>query len=376
MKKKKKDRSKVFGVVALVVFLVATGLVITGFSVTVSDIDKVAISRTPEAILASAGVSEEKGLLLPVAYFDQRADECVDLYDPSLGDALEKRQFEWTECGYYNKEIETGLVRYELSNNYYPIAEGGTLMPNRGITDFKRWHDEVDGKSASFTGNLRLEYKSEGVEFAFRKTEFYPLDEVDFSDGDFVNKDGHNHLFTMNLAAPFTALLSGDEEFEITADDDTFVFVGKKLVIDMGGIHDATTGKFTINKEGEIYASVDGKDMAYTGVTVENKETSIIRIYHADRDSSSSTFNLIFRGMKLSVMESKLADNGSEEGVQVAYDPTDPTYVAPLGESTTVRPDNTRGYIVLATMEGLMIIIFSVMLAAAIRSVVKRKLQK
>ena len=62
--------------------------------------------------------------------------------------------------------------------------------------------------------------------------------------------------------------------------------------------------------------------------------------------------------------------------MQIAYDPTDPTYVAPLGESSVVEPNNTRGFIVLATIEGLMVIVFSVLMAASIRSVVRRRLQK
>ena len=375
MKKKKQNQSKTFGLAALGIFVAATMLMIVGFSVTLSDIDEVAISHTPEAILASAGVLEDKDVLLPVAYFDQKSDGCVDLYDASASAQLYKRQFEWSGCGYHNKDIETGLVEFELSDDYLPVAVGGELTPNRGLTNMDRWFDAVEGKSASYTGNLKLDYVADGAEFSFHKARFYPLDEVDFSKGDFVNKDGHNHLFTMSFAVPFTALFSGNEEFEIVADDDTFVFVGNKLVIDMGGIHDATFGKFVIHKNGEIYTALKGKDLAYSGVTIADEKGSIVRIYHADRDADDSTFGVVFRGMNLGVTNAQLAESDTE-AVQIAYDPTDPTYVAPLGESSVVEPNNTRGFIVLATIEGLMVIVFSVLMAASIRSVVKRKLQK
>lgn len=375
MKKKKKNQSRAFGLVALGVFVMATMLMIIGFSVTLSDIDEVAISRTPEAILANAGVSEEKDILLPVAYFDQKSDQCVDIYDASASSKLYKRQFEWSGCGYHSKGIETGLVEFELSDDYLPVAVGGKLTPNRGLTNLDRWFEAVDGKSASYTGNLKLDYTTEGAEFSFYKARFYPLDEVDFSKDDFVNNDGHNHLFTMSFAVPFTALFSGNEEFEIVADDDTFVYVGNKLVIDMGGIHDATSGRFVIHKNGEIYTAIKGKDLAYSGVTIADEEGSIVRIYHADRDADDSTFGVVFRGMNLGVTNAQLADSDAE-AVQIAYDPTDPTYVAPLGESSVVEPNNTRGFIVLATIEGLMVIVFSVLMAASIRSVVRRRLQK
>lgn len=371
--KKNNTKIQVFEIFSMATLFVALGFAIFGMSKTVSDIDQAAISKTPDAILASAGVSEDENVFLSVAYFDQRADECVNLYDESAWKSAAERQFEWTECGYYNKGLEQGTVDYQLSDEYLPVAKGGALTSNRGLTDLTRWFNAVEGKSASYTGNLKLDYRSDIAEFSFYKDEFYPLDEVDFSDGDAVNKDGHNHLFTMNFAVPFTALLSGQERFEIVADDDTYVFIGDKLAIDLGGIHNAMPGRFTINKNGEVYAGVGAQDMAYTGIKVDDKTGSIVRIFHADRDSEDSVFKVRFTGMNLSVTNEKLA-NREDEGLQIAYDPTDPTYVAPLGETSVVKPDNTKGFILLVTIEGIMVIVFALLLSFSIRSMVRRKI--
>ena len=189
-----------------------------------------------------------------------------------------------------------------------------------------------------------------------------------------MNRDGHNHLFTMNFAVPFTVLASGAEEFTVTADDDTFIFVGDKLVVDMGGVHDATMGRFVVHDNGEIYAGVDGEDLAYSGVNVTKGDGSIVRIYHADRDSENSVFDVKFSGMNLSVTNTQLANNDS--GVQIAYDPSDPTYVAPLGESSIFRPDSTKGLIVMATIEGVMIVVVAILVASVARFMVKQKAQK
>ena len=99
-----------------------------------------------------------------------------------------------------------------------------------------------------------------------------------------------------------------------------------------------------INEKGEVYAGVDTQDMAYTGITVDSEKGSIVRIFHADRDSDESVFKVRFTGMNLSVTDAKLA-NREDEGLQIAYDPTDPTYVAPLGETSVVKPDNTKVFI-------------------------------
>lgn len=371
--KKNNTKIQVFEIFSMATLFVALGFAIFGMSKTVSDIDQAAISKTPDAILASAGVSEGENVFLSVAYYDQRADECINIYDEGAWKAAAERQFEWTECGYYNKGLEQGTVDYQLNDEYLPVAKGGALTSNRGLTDLTRWFSAVDGKSASYTGNLKLDYRSDIAEFSFYKDEFYPLDEVDFSDGDAVNKDGHNHLFTMNFAVPFTALLSGQERFEIVADDDTYVFVGDKLAIDLGGIHNAMPGRFTINKNGEVYAGVGTQDMAYTGIKVDDNTGSIVRIFHADRDSEDSVFKVRFTGMNLSVTNEKLA-NREDEGLQIAYDPTDPTYVAPLGETSVVKPDNTKGFILLVTIEGIMVIVFALLLSFSIRSMVRRKI--
>ena len=372
MKKKKKSRQ--LGIVALVTFVVAMILAIVGLSSTMGAIDEIAISKSPTAILANAGLSEEKDVFLSVAYFDRRSDECVNVYDLNAKSGLKSRQFEWSSCKYYNKEIEKGLVEYDLSEEYLPVATGkGQLTPNQGLDNFDGWFETVEGKSASYTGALKLEYQADGAEFAFHHDQFYPLDGAEFSNGDAVNKDGHNHLFTMSFAVPFTVLSSGEEGFAIRADDDTFVYVGDKLALDMGGIHDATTGKFVISSEGEVYAAVGDEDLAYSGIKLNAGDGSIVRIFHADRDSSDSMFEVRFSGMSLTITDAKLA-NREGDGVQIAYDPTDPSYVAPLGETSVVKPDGTRGFIVMATVEGVMVVVFSVLMAGAIRSVVRRRL--
>lgn len=371
LKQKHKNKTRAFGVVSLMVFVGAMGLLVFAMSRTVSEVREVAISKSPEVILASAGLSDAEGVSLQVSYFDQKADECVDMYDRTKAAALKERQFGWHDCGYYNKRLEQGLVSNNLNDQYLPIAIGGKLTSNRGLTDMSRWFSEVEGKSKSYIGAIKLDYDADGATFSFHKNEFYPLDKVEFSKGEDVNSDGHNHLFTMNFSVPFTALLSGNESFTITADDDTFVYVGDKLAVDMGGIHDAMTGSLTIKENGEVYSSVDGAALAYSGINVGNGEGSVVRIFHADRDEDNSVFKVEFAGMNLGVVETKLADG--EDGVQIAYNPEDPSYIAPLGESSVVKPDTTKGYIVLATIEGVAVVVLAFLLAFSARLVVKRK---
>ena len=370
MMKKGNKKSRTINTIMLVAFVLMMIFAIYGFSGMVKNIDGEMVAKTPDAILASAGVEDKTGVLLPVAYFDQRADECVNLYDIDKRDALYARQFEWTNCGYEMREMEKGLVEYYLGDDYLPVGVGGELTPNRGVGDMARWFTGVDGKSKSYPGTIELQYSSNNAEFWFTSKEFYPLDRADFSVKDFSNDDGHNHLFTMSFAVPFTALLSGNESFSITADDDTFVFLDDKLIIDMGGIHEATTGKMMINENGEVYTSVMGEDFAYSGVNLDSGFGTMVRIVHADRDARDSVFEIDFKEMSLSVMNTEIANGG---GIQIAYDPSDPTFVAPLGVSKIFNPDNTKGYFVMATIYGVLVVVSSVFVVILAKYMIKRK---
>lgn len=192
MKKKKRVNGKVLGGIAVGAFSLALIFSIVGLSNTVEEIDEVSIAETPSAILASAGVAEGRPVSVPVLFYDQKEDECVNLYDLSKKDLLEQRQFEWTECYYLSSAYEQGMVDFELNDQSLPVVSSGELTPNRGLSDTTRWFSVVDGKSASYTGDIQLDYDADTAEFSFYKEEFYPLDKAEFSKSDKVNRDGHN----------------------------------------------------------------------------------------------------------------------------------------------------------------------------------------
>lgn len=370
--KKQKQKARMFGIVSLAVFVGATLLIVFAMSKTIAEVREIAVSNSSDILLANAGLKENEGVNLQVSYFDQRADECVNVYDDTQMALLKERQFGWFECGYYNERLEQGMVGFELDEQYLPIAKSGDLITNRGLFDMSRWFSEVEGKSKAFIGTIRLDYNPEDTSFSFHQNSFYPLDKVEYDKSEIVNKDGHNHLFTMNFAVPFTVLANGNESFMVTADDDTFVYVGDKLVLDMGGIHDAMSGEVAILDNGEVHSGIGGAELAYSGVNVQHGDSSIVRIFHADRNEEDSVFKMTFVGMNLGVVDTRLAD-GDDGGVQIAYDPNDPSYVAPLGESSVVKPDTTKGYAILATIEGVVVVALAFLVVFSAKLIIVRK---
>jgi len=338
---KKQKIGQIISISILALTVVAMGGIMGSFIGTAQEISATKEDNKVDVILASANINNSTNVSVPILYYDQEKDACLDIYNISMNEAVSNRQFEWSDCGYYNSEVEAGMVSSKLDDQYLPVATGGSLLENRGVNgeNFKRWFNQVEGKSKSYAGTMNLSYNSETGSFEYKNDSYYPLDDITMKSDEFGNK-AHNHLFTLNLGVPFQALLNGGEKFVISADDDTWVFVGDTLVLDMGGVHDTISGDFIINEDGEIYSSVNGEDLAFTGVKLKSGENSIVRIFHADRNGISSEFNLDFANMLLNITNTSIASE--DGGVEVAYDPTNPSYIAPLGESLTVRPDNRK----------------------------------
>lgn len=363
---KKKQTGLIISLSVLFVAVATMGGLVGGVKGAVDDLEVALTENTANAILASAEVKNETVVSVPILYYDQVMDECVNLYEVDSMAAVRERQFEWESCGYYDSKLETGLVDAKLNSDYLPVGIAGKLLPNSGLGEngFSRWFNQVDGKSKSYAAILNLTYDEKLASFGYRNENFYPLDEIDSASSEAVNSDGHNHLFTLNLGVPFRVLADGREEFSIEADDDTWVFVGDTLVLDMGGIHDTMMGRFKINEAGEVYAAVGNIEYAFSGVVLKPGEGSIVRIFHADRNSKNSLFGIRMTNMVPNVTNVTLAQ--SDTGVEVAYDPANPSYVAPLGESLAVGPDNRQS---LMTMIMIQVVVLGAMGALAVMSI-------
>lgn len=367
-KKKKMNKGFIFAACVTCGMIAAMGFTMVGLSSTVGNLSQEISKTKVDVILANADIEDESIVSVPILYFDQKADECVNMFELSQSAALANRQFEWTKCDYINYELEQGIVSGKLDSDYLPVAEGGSVTSNKGVKgeNFKRWFSAIDGKSKNVPSVLNLTYNEIDNSFDYENEKFYPLDGLGFKDED---EDGHNHLFTLSLGIPFRVLKNDEQTFEITADDDTWVFVGDKLVLDMGGIHKPTTGMLRVTKEGEVRTGIDSEDLAYSGVTL-NGDSAIIRVFHADRDSKESVFKMHFEGMVLNMTNATLAKNG--DGVTVAYDPTDPTYVAPLGESMTFGEENrSRSMLTASIIQALTLGMLAVLFIAVVSVVLK-----
>ncbi|MBN1576676.1 MAG: InlB B-repeat-containing protein [Chitinispirillaceae bacterium] len=82
--------------------------------------------------------------------------------------------------------------------------------------------------------------------YEYRNDAFFPLDKRGFG----AEGKTHNYSFTMELHREFTSIPG--LTFNFTGDDDVWAFVDEQLRMDIGGIHNASSGSFNLDDISEL----------------------------------------------------------------------------------------------------------------------------
>jgi fibro-slime domain-containing protein len=170
--------------------------------------------------------------------------------------------------------IDRGLVRVDLGMDNKPVfAPMGATTTVSGAASFDQWYRDVGGVNMTFTQPLPLTEGPPGT-FVFDDQEFFPLDAMGFGN----EGNAHNFHFTSEIHGTFK--YRGGETFQFTGDDDVFVFVNKKLALDLGGVH------------GPESQTIDfDASAAQLGISIGSKYS--LDVFHAERHLVQSTFRMV-----------------------------------------------------------------------------------
>jgi fibro-slime domain-containing protein len=187
--------------------------------------------------------------------------------------------------------IDTGIVLDTLGGDGKPVYAGQAGNPTTtGATNFNQWFNDTAGININVFGdngyNLTLfddgsngdTAANDGVfTYASGAAGYFPIDGQGFGNQGRANNFGFTSQY--NLSFSYDALVA-PQSFSFTGDDDVWVFVNGKLAVDLGGVHVAKTGSFTLDSTfATNYGLVDGGIYS-------------LDVFHAERHTTESNFRI------------------------------------------------------------------------------------
>ena len=157
--------------------------------------------------------------------------------------------------------------------------EGGALTT---ASNFAQWFRDVPGVNVSMQLPISLERQPGSNIYTFDdKTSviyknmggFFPINGELY--GNYGNT-GKNFHFTMEIDTEFVYRADAEQVFRFTGDDDVWVFIDGKCVIDIGGVHSA------------ISQTIDLSRLEW----LEDGKTYSLKFFFAERHTTQSNFRI------------------------------------------------------------------------------------
>lgn len=203
--------------------------------------------------------------------------------------------------GYYTFDSDVHGAYFAngaASNTNLALADGPILMHNGGSSAGGDW----------YTGFMPFNTTATISSYS---TTYYTIDGSRHSMSNAQKVDGnYNYYYSMNVPVNFSMTSNGrvDESdnsseaitFDFSGDDDVWVFIDGKLVLDMGGIHDAVSGTINFADNTVTYKAANTKEQSST--SYKRFAADVTTKTTASKDASLSQTQLFNEGNSKGVL--------------------------------------------------------------------------